>query len=97
MKRVVFEDKTDVVRVGECDLSRVYVLKERNGNLYKLHQGNELSDPFVWCSLSDSRYNRNGAHDTFKEALISANPYGEVCEFSSLADFKRWLAGEASR
>jgi hypothetical protein len=97
MKRIVFEDRTDVVRVGECRLSRVYVLKERNGDLYKLHQGNKLSDPFIWCSLSDSHYNRNGDHDTFEKALLSARLYGEVYEFESIRDFAQWLAKEVSQ
>jgi len=95
MKRVMFDDRTDEVRVGECSLSRIYVLKEYNGNLFKLHQGNELSDPFIWCSLSDSHYNRNGEHYTLEEALMSAKLYGEVYEFEFIRDFAQWLTKEA--
>jgi hypothetical protein len=94
MKQVVFNIERETVKIEDCNVERIYILKANDGNFYKLHQGNKLEDPFIWCSLSDSRYNRNGSHDTFEEALMSAKSYGKIYEFSSLAEFAQWLAKE---
>jgi hypothetical protein len=97
MKQVVFNQDSETVNVGDCNPSRIYILKAHDGNFYKLHQGNEVQDPFVWCSLSDSHFNRNGACNTFDEALRSVKSYGKVCEFLSLTGFSQWLTKEVSQ
>jgi hypothetical protein len=95
MKRVIFGQDSEIVKVEDCNPRYIYILKTHDNDFYKLHQCQQTYDPFVWCSLSDSHFNRNGACDTFDEALKSVKPYGKIYEFEFIRDFAQWLAEEA--